>query len=370
MLIVPKGSVFENVGKNIDIYPSVGMQHAGDSIRANFGQEPFKYDIDYHVQQQHDATWSKISETPLDRSLLQGHRRSGISIAFITNDVGVKPSLTDEESKHVLNQLVMSYLVHHGYAKTARALENHHRGRDASASNIGDSGADVEMVPSVNISDAVDNDIESRTRVVNAVLAGDIDNAISSVQTHYPSVLEVDDHLMLFKLRCRKFVELILETSEIKKKIKAIREREIDRDKHFDEAAHEAWLEGEMTMDIDDDVAGPLLIRPITENISTDGSSAQEDRESLERISAEYESALNKAISYGQVLSNDYQSHPRPEVQNLFKTTFGIVAWEDPADAGGPIAELASHDARVALAHELNQAILSESYSMKYFGVN
>ncbi len=80
-------------------------------------------------------------------------------------------------------------------------------------------------------------------------------------------MLEIDDRLILFKLRCRKFVELILETSEIKKKMKALREKEAERNKLFDEAAHEAWLEEEMNMDIDDDAAGPLVIRPILENI-------------------------------------------------------------------------------------------------------
>lgn len=355
LLNTPSGPVFDNIGKNLDLFPSVGLQHTGDSIRANFGQEPFKYDIDYHVQQQYNATWSKISETPLDRSLLQGHRRTGFSIASITNDVSV-PALTEQESKHVLNQLVMSYLVHHGYAKTARALEYQQRVRDTNATTPTDSSDhDVEMNSSV--SDAVDIDIETRTSTVNAVLAGDIDNAIDSLRTCYPRVLEIDDRLILFKLRCRKFVELILETSELKKKMKALREKEAERNKLFDEAAHEAWLEEEMNMDIDDDAAGPLMIRPILENIP---EVAHESDESSEMISEQYESALNAAISYGQLLSNDYQSNTRPEVQDVFRMTLGIVAWDDPAEAGGPVAELVSHNARIALAHEVNQAILSE----------
>ncbi|KJA29365.1 hypothetical protein HYPSUDRAFT_50788 [Hypholoma sublateritium FD-334 SS-4] len=347
------GPVFDNVGKNLDLFPSVGLQHAGDSIRANFGQEPFKYDIDYHVQQQYNTTWNKISETPLDRSLLQGHRRAGFSIASITNDVSV-PVLTEQESKHVLTQLVMSYLVHHGYAKTARALEYQQRVRDTNASTPTDSSdPDVEMNSSA--SDAVDIDIETRTSTVNAVLAGDIDTAMDSLRTCYPSVLEVDNHLMLFKLRCRKFVELILETTEIKKKMKALREKEAERNKHFDEAAHEAWLEEEMNMDIDDDAAGPLVIRPILENIP---EAVHESEESSEMISDRYESALNAAINYGQCLSSDYQSNPQPEVQDMFRTTLGIVAWDDPTEAGGSVAELVSHNARIALAHEVNQAIL------------
>lgn len=77
-------------------------------------------------------------------------------------------------------------------------------------------------------------------------------------------------------------------------------------------------------------------------------------------ISNQYESALKAAINYGQLLSSDYQSNTRPEVQDMFRMTFGIVAWDDPAGTGGPVAELVSHNARIALAHEVNQAILSE----------
>ncbi|KAF8973823.1 concanavalin A-like lectin/glucanase domain-containing protein [Flammula alnicola] len=363
----PIGPVYDNIGKTLELYPSVGLQHTGDSIRANFGQEPFKYDIDYHVQQQYNATWNKILGTSLHRSLLQGHRRTGFSIASITNDTGVKPSLTEEESKHVLNQLVMSYLIHHGYAKTARAFESQQHGHNKEITHppaeLNTSDHDVEMNTASSKSDAVDSDIESRTNIVNAVLAGDMDTAIDSVQTNYPTVLEADGHLILFKLRCRKFVELILETTEMKKKMKILREREAERYKEA-ESTHDTWMDEEMSMDIDDDASGPLAIRSISENSSgipndkESGVSTGEDVGSVESVASQYESALSAALCYGQALSNDYQSDNRPEVQQLFKKTFGIVAWEDPLAAGGPIADLAGHESRVALAHEINQAIL------------
>ncbi|KAF8203757.1 concanavalin A-like lectin/glucanase domain-containing protein, partial [Pholiota molesta] len=362
------GHAFDNVGKTIDLYPTVGLQHSGEAIRANFGQDPFKYDIDYHVQQQYNATWGKIMDTTLERYLLQGHRRNGFSIASITNDNGVKPSLTEEESKHVLKQLVSSYLVHHGYAKTIRALEKQHHARDRESNpSTSTDGVDhdVEMNSISSKSDAIDSDIESRTNIVNAVLAGDIDTAIESTRAHYPTVLEIDSHFILFKLRCRKFVELILETTEIKKKMKALRETEADAAERLREieTSHDGWLDEEMNMDIDDDAPGPLNIRPMSETpsiMSVDPSVGVpgDAMRALESISLQYESALNTAITYGQALSNDYQSDPRPEVQQRFKKTLGIVAWEDPLEAGGAIADLASHESRIALAHEINQAIL------------
>ena len=364
-LMLSLGPVFDNIGKNLDLYPAVGLQRSGEAVRANFGQEPFKYDIDYHVQQQLNATWNKILGTSLDSTLLRLFRKTGpASIASITNDTFEKTTISEEESKVVLNQLVMTYLIHHGYAKTARALETQQEANEQATANV-PSGSDtddhdVEMRHSSSKSSFIESDIECRTNIVNHVLGGKIDSAIEAVQKHYPKVLETEDHLILFKLRCRKFVELILETSEIKKKIKFLRERD-DRRKDREET----WIDDEMNMDIDDDASRPLLYRPSsskTINVASSSYSTPdgEDANELEDLGVQYETALSEAINYGQTLSKNHQSDPRPELQQLFKKTFGIVAWEDPLEAGGAIADIVGHNSRIALAHEVNQAILSK----------
>ncbi|PPQ72669.1 hypothetical protein CVT26_002885 [Gymnopilus dilepis] len=345
------GHVFDNVGKSGEIYPSVGLQHVTDTIRTNFGQSPFKFDIDDHVQRQSIATWDKILNTPLDHTLLRGYpRRTGAgSIASITHDTGIKAPATDEETKNLLNQLVLSYLVHHGYAKTARAFESQRIEKGSSAVDSASRDLDIEM----NRSDPVEHDIELRTRIVNSVLAGEIDTAINALQGNYPSVLEADNHLILFKMRCRKFVELILETAEIKKKLKALQTEEAEQ--HFFEDSVSNTPPEEMDMDVDEDGLMPPAPPLISNGF---GSAIRRETRSTEDLASQYELALNAAIAYGQALSNDYQSDSRPEVQQLFKQTFGIVAWEDPLEVGGPISELAGHSARVSLAHELNLAIL------------
>ena len=364
-LMVSLGPVFDNIGKNVDLYPAVGLQRLGEAVRANFGQEPFKYDIDYHVQQQLNATWNKILGTTLDSTLLRLFRKTGpASIASITNDTFEKKSISEEESKLVLNQLVMTYLIHHGYAKTARALETQQEANEQATTSVY-SGSDtddhdVEMRHSSNKSSFIESDIECRTNIVNHVLGGKIDSAIEAVQKNYPKVLETEDHLIFFKLRCRKFVELILETSEIKKKIKVLRERD-DRQK----VREETWIDDEMNMDIDDDASRPLPYRPSSKKIISITTSSYstpdtEDADDLDDLVVQYETALNEAINYGQTLSKNHQSDPRPELQQLFKKTFGIVAWEDPLEAGGAIADIVGHNSRIALAHEVNQAILSK----------
>jgi len=55
-------------------------------------------------------------------------------------------------------------------------------------------------------------------------------------------------------------------------------------------------------------------------------------------------------------LESDYKN--RAEVRAIFKRTSVIMAYDDPLEAGGDAAEVAGQASRVALATELNQAIL------------
>ncbi|KAF4623284.1 hypothetical protein D9613_002023 [Agrocybe pediades] len=350
------GPVFENIGRHGDLYPSVGVQHNGEAIRTNFGQARFSYDIDYHVQQQCHATWSKIITTPIDYTRLREEPSKPTSASNASsNTTGDNTTDTNDEAKDILNQLILSYLVHHGYAQTAKAFSKRQKDRTASSELLDNSSSSKVKLDAAEAKvGTMEDDIESRTNIVNAILEGQIDSAIDTLQVKFPEVLEADNHLIFFKLRCRKFVELILETAEMKKKLKDIHEKEIEKPTGPDYTQN-TWASEDMDMDVDDDSAIPSEFHPVLEsgtNWNGTGPSTGLD------TTTKYESALNEAIVYGQTLSNDYQSDPRPEVQQLFKKTFGIVAWEDPLTAGGATAELVGQGARVTLSHEVNQAIL------------
>jgi hypothetical protein len=324
------GSAFKDIGKSTDLYPSIGLRHSGEAVRVNFGQDPFKFDIEYHVHQQRLQAWSNILTTPIDPAL-------------IAPEGGPAPSkakaepVTEEQAKGAINKLVLSYLAHHGYAKTARAFQKQSLG--TSDAPTGDHDVDMDGTGSSGGPLSFDGDMELRTRIVNSVVAGDIDAALAETKTHYPTVLEADEGLMLFKMRCRKFVELLLEAAELRKRMK--REEEADDD--------------EMGMDVDDDavpLASPVTPRSKLVSFSPGRGSSK----------AQVEHALNQAIIYGQTLLNDYTSDKRPEVQSMFLRTVGIVAWPDPIAHGGVAAEVAGPEARVDLANELNQAILRRLY--------
>lgn len=361
------GHVFDNVGKDQAIYPSVGLRHTGETIRVNFGQDPFKFDIEFHVQQQRNVTWSMIAETPLNRRLLRFGEDDD-------NGENEKEPMTEEDMKGPISQLVLGYLAHHGYAKTARTLQKQSEARglksrseDAIMTSVHDTDIDMDDAPDRGpVSMDFEGDIEVRTNIVNSVIKGDVDTALEATTKYFPGVLEAEEGLMLFKLRCRKFVELILESVEVKKRM------DLEEAEEFDAKDVEG---GEMAdgMDVDDDAAGSGPIRDTNGNGISASVSRNKRKLSISPrrasaspaihhpLGARYESLLNQAIAYGQVLQTDYKTDDRSKVHAIFKQTFGIIAWDDPLGVGGDTAEVASHEARVTLANELNQAILSMS---------
>ncbi|KAL0950475.1 hypothetical protein HGRIS_007287 [Hohenbuehelia grisea] len=353
------GSVFENVGVDIDLFPSVGMRHSGEHIRVNFGQEPFRFDIEYHVSQQRNTVWGSIIATPLRPSLLRSHSRDVKDERTVDDEI----SPAEEHIRKPINRLVLSYLAHHGYARTARTFLRH-------LDNVSDAttptpSADVDINMDMDGSsrhasfvDSLEHDIEQRTRIVNSVIEGDIDLAFSETREHYPSALDQEDGLVLFKLKCRKFIELVLEATELKKRLN---KRPVMVDLADDD--------GVMVMDIDGEEQSPSPLPPDTNGFASGNGSplrrdnsaspARRDWRSPSTI-AQCEAALTKAISYGQALTNEYKAKGRSDVEALLKQTFSIVAFNDPLEEGCPAADIAGQEARVALANELNQAILSK----------
>jgi hypothetical protein len=352
------------------IYPSVGLQHNGDSIRTNFGQDPFKFDIEYYVQQQQNNVWNKILSTPLDRKNLQGYSKAKAgSILSVLEDFNDQSPLTEDESKQALNELIMSYLVHHGHIKTVRAFKKQSKYSPQDGDAVKSDGRrDIDLSSTSRRTHLSEADIELRTNIVNLIHIGNIDEAMGLLRIHYPSVLEADTQLLLFKLRLRKFVELILWTTELKKKMKVLKEREEQRWKPG--PPQDSWMADEMGMDIDDD-GSPAMTEP---TLSTNSTSSQYGHDKytnpeLNEINTQYEDALSTAILYGQTLSHDYHSESRPKLQQLFHKTFGIVAWEDPSEEGSGVADIVGHQSRTMLAHEVNEAILSEQFTSRSFRI-
>jgi len=348
--VVLIGPIFDDVGKDeAELYPVVGLRHLGDCVRVNFGHEIFKFDIDDYVHQRRNATWAAIMRTPLNSTLL--HRRyHKHAIKNLITNTEPPSALTNDESKSVLNQLVLSYLVHHGYAKTARALDKQQNGNN----KIATIDVDMGYASEEDVLDNFEVDIEKRTGIVNSVINGDIDTALENIRKQYPSVLDAEDGLIRFKLRCRKLVELILETSEIKRRIGG-KENEGSFADFLRTSGTRQISDGDsMNMDVDDDAFS------FADSAYLPTNHLSKSNTFTSRTSVGFEAALTKAIEYGQSFNNDYKLEKRPELRQMFEQASSVIAWDNPLEVGGDVAELAGHEARIALANEVNEAILSK----------
>ncbi|XP_045778076.1 ran-binding protein 9 isoform X1 [Maniola jurtina] len=152
------GIAFRGLPPNL--YPTVGLQTPGEVVDANFGQQPFVFDIEDMLRELRARTRLAIDEFPLP----------------------------DEQGQwqQVLHRMVSTYLVHHGYCSTAVAFTR------ATGQPIDEDIASIK----------------NRQRISKLVLSGRIGEAIEATRRLYPSLLE-RDHELLFLLKCRQFVEMV-----------------------------------------------------------------------------------------------------------------------------------------------------------------
>uniref|UniRef100_A0A4W3HNM0 RAN binding protein 9 n=1 Tax=Callorhinchus milii TaxID=7868 RepID=A0A4W3HNM0_CALMI len=145
---------------NPNLYPTVGLQTPGEVVDANFGQHPFVFDIEDYMRE-----WRSKIQTQIER--------------FPVGD-------REGEWQTMIQKMVSSYLVHHGYCATAEAF----------ARSTGQ--AFQEELAS----------IKNRQRIQKLVLAGRMGEAIETTQQLYPGLLERKPNL-LFMLKVRQFIEMV-----------------------------------------------------------------------------------------------------------------------------------------------------------------
>uniref|UniRef100_A0A6Q2XNW7 Ran-binding protein 10 n=1 Tax=Esox lucius TaxID=8010 RepID=A0A6Q2XNW7_ESOLU len=152
------GVAFTDLPPNL--YPTVGLQTPGEIVDANFGQQPFVFDIEDYMSEWRAKIHGMIARFPIGERL--------------------------GEWQAVLQNMVSTYLVHHGYCATATAFAR----------------ATETLIQEDHSS------IKNRQRIQKLVLAGRVGEAIEATQQLYPGLLEHNPNL-LFMLKCRQFVEMV-----------------------------------------------------------------------------------------------------------------------------------------------------------------
>ncbi|KAG8158624.1 hypothetical protein KVR01_011746 [Diaporthe batatas] len=278
------------------LYPSVGLKKTGEHIRVNFGQTPFLFDIDSVMKKEIRQLEKEIEQADTTK---------------------LAPPLSETE---LIQQLVLQFLQHDGYVDTARAFAQEIQSEKQALCLDPN-----EEIPGIDIKD--DEDANNRQSIRRAILEGDIDKALDRTKASYPQVLEVNEHVH-FRLRCRKFIEMIRREAETN-------------------------LVG---------AGGPKGTAHISGKNGHRQPPAVEDMELDEEMedmdgAHDQQDLTEDALRYGQTLQHEYRDDDRTEVHQALNEIFSLMAYENPLKEP-KVAHLLDRKGRVAVAEELNSAIL------------
>ncbi|KAJ5707961.1 SPla/RYanodine receptor SPRY [Penicillium malachiteum] len=299
------GTAFHEL-RNVKLYPSVGMKKQPPvHLKANFGQEPFVFDIDGMVEHEMNKINADIRGTSL---------------------TSLQPPL-DESS--LLQELVAQFLAHDGYVETARAFAEEVATETAALQKGHD-----EPLKKYEVEE--DREAINRNRIRAAILDGDIDKALKHTKAYYSNVLE-DYPQIYFKLRCRKFLEMMRRSNELSAEVADEAQK---RRRSVSPGIADEHAVFDQEMELDDGEAW-----------DADGM----DTEEPEAVS-QFNQLLTDAVEYGQQLRIDYPSDENGGDKKMLDDIFSLVAYPDPKRSVH--GHYLDPEGRVAVAEELNSAIL------------
>jgi len=171
-----------------------------------------------------------------------------------------------------------------------------------------------------------------------AILDGDVDKALKHTNAYYSHVLQ-DRPQIYFRLRCRKFIEMIRRCSELN--TGSSEKRGSATNGHSGDSYEDVF---EPDMELDDQLNGH------------DDWDKMETEEAEADNSMKYHTLLQETLEYGQELQLEFREDGRREVKKALEETFSLLAYEDPKTS--VVAHLLEPSGRVPVAEELNSAIL------------
>lgn len=297
---VQLGHVFDNLPYNTtQLYPSVGLRTPGEIVRGNFGQRPFRYDIDHFVRLRRDEIRQSMMESAIsERYLLKPAPAAPVPDEPRWPANVAEPDVEADGLVHdTAAELIASYLSYHGHVETARAFERQRaeerrtRSRNLGFGPIASAELDA-LVASTSAGAGADGGLgaSERQTVCAAILSGDAAGALLTIRQRFPKALPSIERA----LRRHIFVELVVALA------------------------------------------------------ASDGDAMDEDASA-----GSDEDARAAMLEYGRSLDAAYGSTD-PDL----RATFGLLACVDPA-AERP--DLAGDEARRRLAEQVNAAILSAS---------
>ncbi|GAB5587617.1 hypothetical protein Unana1_02517 [Umbelopsis nana] len=341
------GTAFHGL-QGTSLYPCVGFRTPGE-------------------QEEKAKILEEVSSIPITESSISGANASNgagttgtrtpagtatpSSASKPASPVPQKPAASDDmESTKILHDIILSYMTHLGFSNSAKTFA-----KDVSQSRLTDSMVlDNDMPMNTDVLELLpgETDMHQRQEIRYALMAGDVDKAINLCEDHYPSVLD-DNDVLLFKLECHKFIELMRQYAEqqgFRPKPKMATSCHT-ANKCINQTI-ESYLCRE-NMDLDDPIEnqrGFKRRRSLQEEEDDVSSLSSSDDEDM------LDGVLGNAMAYGQQLQRTYGNDERPEFQSALIETFSLIAYRDPFNS--PVAHVLEEQRRDDLVNQLNSAIL------------
>ncbi|KAG1139903.1 hypothetical protein G6F37_003576 [Rhizopus arrhizus] len=301
------GVAFKNINLSESFYPCVGLRTPGEKVYVNFGQEPFVFDIAHYVKE-------------MKHEVLQ--------------DLIQKEHAVNHNS---IDQLVLDYLVHHGYLNTANSLQK----------NINYMKQDNKGKQTF----FTNTNIETRSSIRRSLLAGKVDEAIQQIETGYPELLKQNPRL-LFQLKSQKLIEMINDSLRHSTDIQSqVLYEEEDPQSHFPNppTPHPPPVSASASgRRLSWAAIAATPTHPTFERRSSNASSIH----SFDYFDEEH-NYIKKAMHYGQKLQEKYSTDPN--YSTTLSDISSLLAYPNPTTS--PVAHLLNKSARDSLASDVNAAI-------------
>jgi Ran-binding protein 9/10 len=338
--------------KNIKPFPAVGMKKsAGSWVSVNFGQKPFIFDIDGMMTRERLRVEKEIDATPI-------------------STLKLNPPI-DEST--LVQELVAHFLAHDGYVGTAKAFAEEVKAQSRPLQSV--KGEALDDVEAEQDHDAINRQskcysgfrsralADSFAEIRAAILEGDIDKAFKHTTAYYPHVLE-DNPEIVFRLKCRKYVEMIKRCSDLHNPPPPSPPPHPAHDSFPAKSAtngHTEVFEEDMELDEDNDNDSFQTDTASNENtqpeVEVEAEAEADERKAAPIDPAKYDELLQEAMAYGQTLMREYRDEKR-EYRKTLEDIFSLIAYDDAkASVHGHLLETGG---RVQVAEELNSAILGK----------
>ncbi|KAJ3130194.1 hypothetical protein HK098_005441 [Nowakowskiella sp. JEL0407] len=298
------GIAFRNIKGTL--YPSIGLNTPDEEVEVNFGTREFVYDIDQHFREETYNFWKSINEIPIPLYTDPIKKSPQSENPLVSQNPSLFSAPRSFPSANPLDQLVLEYLIYHGYTESATEFYNFMK------PNLGNS-SDM-LVGSENswALDFTDYKVSIRQEIRNLIGQGSIDEAIKLCETSFPNLIKENENIH-FALECRRFIELVARLRNIKSK----KQDDMDIDRENDD---------------DSDDSGSL------------SQAAQSD------------TIWEEVLTQGRHLHSKFSSKNCHHTKEILTEVFSLIAYEDPTES--PAGYLFSKYSRETVADALNKAIL------------